>query len=114
VLNYGHTVGHAIETGEDYRLLHGEAVALGMLAEAAWAESEGLAEDVLPPLGAALAALRVPTRWTDAHVDLEAMGLDKKRQGAGVRLPIVTRIGAFELRTVPLERLVRFVESRSQ
>lgn len=113
VLNYGHTVGHAIETGEGYRLLHGEAVGLGMLAEAAWAEAAGLADDVLPPLTSALAALKVPTRWADAHIDVAAMGLDKKRQAGGVALPIVTRIGSYELRTVPLERLTRFLEERS-
>jgi 3-dehydroquinate synthetase len=113
VLNYGHTVGHAIETGEGYRLLHGEAVGLGMLAEAAWAEVNGLADDVLPPLTSALAALKAPTRWADAHIDVAAMGLDKKRQAGGVVLPIVTRIGSYELRTVPLERLTRFLEERS-
>ncbi len=63
-------------------------------------------------LAAALTALGVPTRWQDAKIDLAAMGLDKKRQSGGVRLPIVTRLGSYELRTVPLERLVRFLEER--
>jgi shikimate kinase/3-dehydroquinate synthase len=113
VLNFGHTVGHAIETGEAYRLLHGEAVGLGMLAEASWAEAEGLAEGVVAPLAAALSALGAPTQWRDAHIDFAAMAIDKKRQGGGVRLPIVRRIGTYELKTVPLEQLVEYLQKRS-
>ena len=113
VLNYGHTVGHAVEVGEAYRLLHGEAVGLGMLAEASWAESAGLARDVFAPLATALAALGAPTEWRDAHIDLTAMGFDKKRQGASVRIPVVPELGRFELRSVPLVHLVEFCENRS-
>ena len=46
VLNFGHTVGHAIEAGESFKLLHGQAVALGMIAEAQWAEMEGYSRDI--------------------------------------------------------------------
>jgi 3-dehydroquinate synthase len=43
-LNFGHTIGHAIEAGSGYALLHGEAVAFGMLQEAQLAEQIGVAE----------------------------------------------------------------------
>lgn len=43
ILNFGHTLGHAIETASDYRLLHGEAIALGMVLESSLAERVGLA-----------------------------------------------------------------------
>ncbi len=43
-LNLGHTVGHAVELASDFRLRHGEAVAIGMVVEARLAEQIGLAE----------------------------------------------------------------------
>jgi shikimate kinase / 3-dehydroquinate synthase len=113
VLNYGHTVGHAIEVGESYRLLHGEAVALGMIAECEWAEQEGLSADVAAPLLGALAALGVPSAWKQSRVDLVAMGLDKKRAGSSVRVPVIPHLGSFELRSVPIATLVEFVKRRT-
>jgi 3-dehydroquinate synthase len=44
LLNYGHTIGHALETATNYELLHGEAVSIGMAIEAALAVKLGLAE----------------------------------------------------------------------
>jgi 3-dehydroquinate synthase len=44
ILNFGHTIGHAVEALSGYRLLHGEAVAIGMVAEAALGESLGVTE----------------------------------------------------------------------
>src|SRR5204862_5721493 len=43
-LNFGHTIGHAIELRSDYRMLHGEAVAVGMVLESRVAERLGVAE----------------------------------------------------------------------
>ena len=53
-LNYGHTVGHAIESASGFRLLHGEAVALGILAAARIAEEMGLADGTAGRRAAAL------------------------------------------------------------
>jgi 3-dehydroquinate synthetase len=43
-LNLGHTIGHGVELASDFRLRHGEAIAIGTVAEARLAENLGLAE----------------------------------------------------------------------
>ena len=113
VLNYGHTVGHAIEAGENFQMLHGEAVAFGMVAESQWAEMEGQSSHVSSKIRNGIEALGMRTDWRRKNIDIEALGVDKKRVGAGVRLPIVTALGAYDLRTVPVSALVEFVKRRS-
>ena len=114
LLNYGHTLGHAIEVGEGFACLHGEAVALGMLAEATWAEVNGHAQGVVAPLLATLQALGVPTDWRAAKVDLDALGRDKKRMGDTLRLPILARIGSGHVVPVALDELIDFAQATMQ
>ncbi|MEC9466684.1 MAG: 3-dehydroquinate synthase, partial [Myxococcota bacterium] len=113
VLNYGHTVGHAIEAGENFQMLHGEAVGLGMVAESQWAEMEGQSSHVSAKIRSGIEALGLRTDWRRKKIDIEALGVDKKRVGSGVRLPIVTTLGTYDLRTVPVSALVEFVKRRS-
>jgi shikimate kinase/3-dehydroquinate synthase len=82
-LNFGHTIGHAIEAWSDYKIPHGEAVAIGMVAESKLAEKIGVAgpglSDMLVSL---LAALHLPIRYeAPAEEILEHIGADKKRRG---------------------------------
>jgi shikimate kinase/3-dehydroquinate synthase len=114
VLNFGHTFGHAIEVGEAYQLLHGEAVGLGMLYETAWAHSQQLCgPQVHQAVLAALLALNVPTDFRHAKVSVEAMKLDKKCQGTQVRLPIVVQIGAHAWQSVDVDTLATFASLRA-
>lgn len=96
-LNAGHTVAHGLEQESQYRLPHGEAVALGLIAETRVAERLGLAPAGLAERVRALVkALGLPTR-TGGEVQvarvLEAMLHDKKNRDGQVRLALPTGLG---------------------
>jgi len=97
VLNFGHTVGHAVEARSGYAMLHGEAVAVGMAVEASLAESLGIAERGLAAaVRAALGRFGLPIRVPDelaAEDLLEAMQSDKKVRARAVRFSLPTRLG---------------------
>lgn len=97
VLNLGHTVGHAVETLSGYELLHGEAVAIGLVAEARIAERLGLARPGLAArIAAVLEACRLPTLRPDAcraDAVLEAMRADKKSRAGILRFALPADIG---------------------
>jgi len=97
ILNYGHTIGHGLETAADYAgLLHGEAVAVGMSGAARIAVRLGiLAPAVTQRQDALLARFGLPLRapGTDAQKVLSAMALDKKVKGGAVRWVLLEDIG---------------------
>jgi 3-dehydroquinate synthase len=96
-LNFGHTIGHAIELCSGYGVLHGQAVAIGMVYEAALAEHVGVAE----PNTAArireanrLAGLGTTRSRSIAADDLvQATRGDKKARGGLAEYALPTRIG---------------------
>jgi 3-dehydroquinate synthase len=96
-LNLGHTVGHAIEQVSGYSLLHGEAVAIGMVVETRAAEAVGIAEPgTCERLMAALERLELPTRVpSDLQPDriLAATRTDKKAREGLVAYALPCRIG---------------------
>lgn len=97
ILNAGHTIAHGLELAARYQLPHGEAVALGLVAECRIAERMGLAPAGLGErvLGV-LRALGLPTRAGSAvQVSrvLEAMLHDKKNRDGEVRLALPTDLG---------------------
>jgi 3-dehydroquinate synthase len=115
VLNFGHTIGHAIEAVAGYgRVLHGEAVALGMVAECRLAERIGwVGAEATSRLSALLEALGLPTAMPELDPDelLAAMTLDKKNQGGRIRFVLPTRMGRVELTDTPSEADLRAVLS---
>jgi 3-dehydroquinate synthase len=96
-LNYGHTVGHALEAALEYRrLLHGEAVAIGMGVAGLLSERHaGLPPDDRRRQDALLARLGLRSTPPPIAVSalLEAMNRDKKRGGGKVRWVLTTRMG---------------------
>ena len=101
VLNYGHTIGHALEAATDYgRFVHGEAVALGIVAEARLARRLSIADDeTVGRQERLLAALGLPLQATDLDGDavLDAMARDKKARDGRVPFVLAPRIGAFQI-----------------
>lgn len=92
LLNYGHTLGHAIERTENYSWRHGEAISVGMCFVAELSRRLGrLSEDVAGRHAAVLGALGLPTSYVvDAWPALrEAMNLDKKTRGSSLRFVIL-------------------------
>ena len=90
VLNFGHTIGHALELSAEYRLAHGEAVAIGMIAATHLAQALGLVgEDFALRLRALIETAGLPTSFPEFpglyDRTLRAMQMDKKfREGRNV------------------------------
>ncbi len=97
ILNFGHTVGHGIETEEGLSgLYHGECVALGMLPMCS--------EAVRKRLVSVLKKLGLPTELNfDAERVIAAMSHDKKLSGSDITVTYVKEAGSFELVRLPIE-----------
>jgi 3-dehydroquinate synthase len=98
ILNFGHTIAHAIETLEDYRISHGEAVALGMLIEGYLSYRLGLlSQDEFEEINALLRLFRFPLHLPPSitlEKLLQAMATDKKAKGAHPRFVLLNGIGS--------------------
>jgi shikimate kinase/3-dehydroquinate synthase len=97
VLNLGHTVGHAIEQLSNYRIRHGEAISMGMVAEARMSEDFGIAQaGLVEELVRVLTGLDLPVEIPD-DIDRdrlpEAMGVDKKRSHGALRFALPVEVG---------------------
>lgn len=101
VLNFGHTVGHAVETLSGYDLLHGEAVAIGMVLAARTSALLGRAPAAdTDRLAALLRMLGLPTALpaaSSAEALLARMRLDKKNVSGRLRLVLWRGIGQAEI-----------------
>ena len=98
VLNFGHTIGHAVEMVSGFSLLHGEAVAIGMALESRLAERIGLAQTgTAETVGSALKAAGLPIALPpgfERDAVIEAMRSDKKGRLGKTRFALPLRIGA--------------------
>jgi 3-dehydroquinate synthase len=100
VLNAGHTIGHALEAAADWRMSHGEGVALGLVAETRLAVELGRCEEVHAARIEALvnrAGLGVTRDEVDPIAARQALRRDKKIRDGVLKLPLITAIGHVEL-----------------
>jgi 3-dehydroquinate synthase len=118
ILNYGHTIAHALEASIGYgQLLHGEAVAIGMRGAAEISRRLGLlAEADAERQAVALAAFGLPRRVGDlvaeppaADAVLGAMLLDKKVRARAIRWVLLDGVGSTVVRSDVPDELVREV-----
>lgn len=98
ILNFGHTLGHAVEQVSGYALLHGEAVAIGMVLEARIAERMGVAErgtsDAIEHVvSRAGLPTRVPASLANDEI-LRATKTDKKARAGAVEYALPSHIGS--------------------
>lgn len=118
LLNFGHSIGHAIEAILAPQLLHGEAVAIGMVKEAELARHLGiLAPGPVARLTKCIASYGLPTSVHDRRVVeltagkqcpvdvlLEKMAVDKKNEGRSKRIVLLSAIGqTFEQKATAVE-----------
>jgi 3-dehydroquinate synthase len=110
ILNYGHTLGHAIEKLEGYRWRHGDAVSVGLVYAAALARHAGrLDADVAARHERVLTSIGLPVRyhpeaWPDLHA---AMRVDKKARGARLRFVVLDALAAPAILDAPSDELLR-------
>lgn len=103
ILNFGHTIGHAVETATGYtRYLHGEAVAIGMCAEARLAQQVGILEDMeTERIKAVVDRYGLPSSLPkDIMLDevISFMQLDKKAVSGDLKFVLPERIGAVTIK----------------
>ncbi|MGH8970746.1 MAG: 3-dehydroquinate synthase family protein, partial [Actinomycetes bacterium] len=115
VLNYGHTMGHAIEKVEGYRWRHGDAVSVGMVFAAELARAAGRLDDATTARHrTVLDAIGLPTSyrrdaWPELH---DAMRVDKKARGATLRFVVLDGLARPGLLEGPDESLLRAAYER--
>jgi 3-dehydroquinate synthase len=111
ILNFGHTIGHAIEAASQFRMGHGTAVALGMLLEATLGEEMGVTEQgTRERLQAPLTRLLGPLPTFDPEGALPYLRSDKKVRAGEIRVVLLKRVGEADkgdgwTRTVPERQL---------
>ena len=98
ILNFGHTIGHAVENDSNYSYLHGESVAIGMVYI-----TQIFNPDLLPRLKEMLGRFDLPTEY-GGSIDFS---LDKKRNGDSIDIVIPKAFGDCEIQTIKTEELNR-------
>jgi 3-dehydroquinate synthase len=109
MLNYGHTLGHAIERVENYSMRHGEAVAIGMCYAAALGRLAGRLDSATAARHASvLAAVGLPVSYRPgAWQELRAaMAVDKKARAAKLRFVVLDGLAKPGILTDPPEELL--------
>lgn len=105
ILNYGHTIGHAIEAKNKGKYYHGECVAMGM--------TYFINEVDKPRLINLLEKYHLPTLDTDDNDELiDYIRLDKKKHEDKIKICYVPKLGSYELKDLTFNELKQIMEDR--
>ena len=113
ILNFGHTVGHAVEAATGFSLYrHGEAVAIGMALAARMAVEMGIfspqeCQRLLALLKRAGLPIEMPP--VDGEAFRQALLRDKKIEGGRIHMVLPVNLGQVEVREVSWEEILRFI-----
>ena len=109
ILNFGHTIGHAIERVQNYSgLSHGEAISIGMVYITRLTENMGITErGETEKIIEVLKKYRLPTQWPDLDISdvLKAISIDKKNRSGKITIACIERIGHGRLIEMDLNEL---------
>ncbi|WP_312371750.1 3-dehydroquinate synthase [Lachnoclostridium sp.] len=113
-LNFGHTIGHAVEKWMEFTLLHGECVAIGMAAASYLSYERGyLTKEEHEDILSTIEAFKLPTRVQKLEIAniLEALSRDKKMDAGQIKFILLRRIGEAVIdTTITTEELIRAIE----
>lgn len=112
ILNFGHTVGHAVEANSHFTISHGQGVAIGMAIEAKAAAKQGYcSESCAGAIIDLIRAYQLPTESPyDASTLCEKALSDKKRRGNTISLIIPRAIGKVDIVKTPVDKLQSFIQ----
>lgn len=112
LLNFGHTVGHAIEKLSGYSITHGHAVAMGMMTITRASERLGIFEGSSELLFDKLESLSLPTETPYSKSELKkAAMMDKKGSGRGINIVVPKEIGHCALQNIRFSELEDFFDA---
>lgn len=117
LLNYGHTIGHAIEAASSYSISHGEAVSMGMHHEAKLANSMGLmSKEDVERQEKLLSSLGMDTHGSPELLKKAGgfLQYDKKSKAGELRIALPRGIGKAVLRHVSVPYMQQFLEARAK
>ena len=113
-LNFGHTIGHAIEATAGYgKVMHGEAVAIGMVQISRIAETKGLMpQGITEKIEAMCLKFGLPTDYSPWNVEpmYQALKHDKKTRGQMIKMVVVPQLGQAAINQISLEEMKEYLE----
>lgn len=113
-LNFGHTIGHAVEAYAGYgKVMHGEAVAIGMVQISKVAESKGLMpKGLVTQIKAVLQKFQLPQTYEpwDETALFEILTYDKKARGKRIKTVLVPEIGQAKIHEISLQEMKEYLK----